>query len=124
MHCSLRQGCLCLVLCGWSNLFPYLSQIIFPTAGLGSCVWFLKGDFLCKEGGWEHHGEKSRGGGAHLVPSCLQSTPGVLHCPPHAGRQWEVAVGVVVPNPQGSGAGVHLEQSDTSLAFLFLMGLL
>lgn len=50
--------------------------------------------------------------------------PGFLHCPPHAGGQREVAVGVVVPDPQGSGAGVHLEQGDTSLAFLFLMGLL
>lgn len=69
---------------------------------LGSRVWFLKGDFLSEERGW--------GGGAHLVPSCLQSMPGFLHCPPHAGGQQDVAVGVVVPDSQGSGAGVHLEQ--------------
>lgn len=50
--------------------------------------------------------------------------PGFLHCPPHARGQREVAVGVVVPDPQGGGAGVHLEQRDTGLAFLCPMGLL
>lgn len=52
MHCSPKQGCLCLLLRGWGNLIPYLCPVIFPTAGLGSCVWFLKGDFLSEERGW------------------------------------------------------------------------